>query len=238
VAIKEYSLKKDSGEKLSPHFRVSEFRSKDGADKIRINLNLITVLEKLFTELNCGKINITSGYRTNHHSIAVGGYSGDQHTKGNAADIICYDKKNNIISAKNVCFALERLNHCGGIGYISNTSTHVDVRGEKTWFDETQKERCTNSWYAYFGIKKPETVSTTVSIPAAKSQPVKVQSFFKPCLKNEISIVNALKSVGSQNSYNYRKSIANANNIQNYTGTAVQNIKMLNLLKIGKLIKP
>ncbi|WP_347993367.1 hypothetical protein [uncultured Eubacterium sp.] len=35
-----------------------------------------------------------------------------------------------------------------------------------------------------------------------------------------------------------RKKIAAANNISNYTGTAAQNEKMLNLLKQGKLIKP
>ena len=35
-----------------------------------------------------------------------------------------------------------------------------------------------------------------------------------------------------------RKKITAANNISNYTGTAAQNEKMLNLLKQGKLIKP
>jgi hypothetical protein len=36
----------------------------------------------------------------------------------------------------------------------------------------------------------------------------------------------------------YRKNIAAANGIKNYTGTAAENTKLLNLLKNGKLIKP
>lgn len=51
------------------------------------------------------------------------------------------------------------------------------------------------------------------------------------------SIVDALKSVGINSSYNYRKQLAKANNIQNYHGSYFQNIKMLNLLKQGKLKK-
>lgn len=51
------------------------------------------------------------------------------------------------------------------------------------------------------------------------------------------SIVDALKSLGIDSSSANRKKIASANGISNYSGTASQNIKMLNLLKQGKLIK-
>ena len=52
------------------------------------------------------------------------------------------------------------------------------------------------------------------------------------------SIVTALNSLGIASSFANRKNIAKVNGISNYTGTASQNIKLLNLLKQGKLIKP
>lgn len=50
-----------------------------------------------------------------------------------------------------------------------------------------------------------------------------------------MSIVEALKAINENSSYEYRSKIASANNIKNYTGTSVQNSQ---LLKEGKLIKP
>lgn len=63
--------------------------------------------------------------------------------------------------------------------------------------------------------------------------------YFSKCASSYTSIVDALKSVGcTDTSLTYRKKIAAANGISNYSGTASQNISMLNLLKQGKLIKP
>lgn len=89
MSTKIYSLNKDGEKFLSAHFQVKEFKCKDGSDKILINTDLINALEALYKHLNCKAINITSGYRTPTHSVKVGGYSTDQHTKGNAADITC-----------------------------------------------------------------------------------------------------------------------------------------------------
>lgn len=49
------------------------------------------------------------------------------------------------------------------------------------------------------------------------------------------SIVDALKSIGYDSSYNSRKKLAALNGINGYTGTPNQNSTMLNLLKQGKL---
>jgi hypothetical protein len=155
MSVKTYSYKTDKNKSLSAHFKVKEFRCKDGNDKILINSDLITVLEKLFDKLDCDTMNVQSGYRTNTHSAKVGGYAGDQHTQGNAADIWC-KKNGKKMDATEICCALEELNHQGGVGYISKTNVHVDVRGKKVWFDETRNERTTESWYKYFGIAKPE----------------------------------------------------------------------------------
>lgn len=60
-------------------------------------------------------------------------------------------------------------------------------------------------------------------------------------LKNEtykgVSIVDALKEIKIDSSFEHRKELAIKNNIQNYTETATQNTKLLNLLKQGKLLK-
>lgn len=52
-----------------------------------------------------------------------------------------------------------------------------------------------------------------------------------------VSIVDALKEIKVESSFEHRKELALKNNIQNYTGTATQNTKLLNLLKQGKLLK-
>ena len=61
--------------------------------------------------------------------------------------------------------------------------------------------------------------------------------YFAKCDADETSIVDALKSVGVNSGFSNRKKIAVANGIENYTGSADQNIKLLNLMKQGKLIK-
>lgn len=50
------------------------------------------------------------------------------------------------------------------------------------------------------------------------------------------SIIDALKSIGVDSSFNNRKIIASKNGISNYTGSAQQNIILLNLFKQGKLV--
>lgn len=71
-----------------------------------------------------------------------------------------------------------------------------------------------------------------------QSQDTQSSEYFAKCNYTGHSIVDGLKSVGSDSSYNYRKSIATVNNIQNYSGKASQNITMLNMLKQGILIRP
>lgn len=62
--------------------------------------------------------------------------------------------------------------------------------------------------------------------------------YFPVCSYTGASISAALKGIGADGSYAYRKEIAAANEIDGYAGTAAQNSQMLQLLKVGKLIKP
>ncbi|MBR6414296.1 MAG: hypothetical protein IKS21_06780 [Oscillospiraceae bacterium] len=62
--------------------------------------------------------------------------------------------------------------------------------------------------------------------------------YYPSCSASFTSIVDALNSIGVNSSYSHRSTIASANNITNYSGTASQNTTMLNLLKQGRLINP
>lgn len=50
-----------------------------------------------------------------------------------------------------------------------------------------------------------------------------------------VSIVDGLKGIGVDSSYEYRSRLANANGISNYCGSAEQNTQMLEMLKNGTL---
>ena len=64
------------------------------------------------------------------------------------------------------------------------------------------------------------------------------KEFYPPCASSYTSIVDGLKSIGEESSYEYRSTIAKVNGISNYSGTAAQNTEMLNKLKNGTLINP
>ena len=62
-------------------------------------------------------------------------------------------------------------------------------------------------------------------------------SYYKKYTGSSGSLVDALKAIGVNSSYDNRKAIAKKNGISNYEGTASQNEKLLSLLKQGKLKK-
>lgn len=157
MGVKTYSLATDGDKKITEHFRVREFRCKDGSDTILISTELVEMLEKLRKKLGCS-ININSGYRTISHNKRIGGSGTSKHCKGLAADIIC-KRDGKTVSAKEVCAAAQDINF-DGIAYISNTATHVDVRGSRWWADETRNNKRVSDFYAYFGMAYPEPTAT------------------------------------------------------------------------------
>ena len=62
-------------------------------------------------------------------------------------------------------------------------------------------------------------------------------AYYKKYTGKSTSLVDALASIGVDSSFTNRKKIAKANSITNYSGTAAQNTKLLELLKNGKLKK-
>ena len=98
-----------------------------------------------------------------------------------------------------------------------------------------------NSKIMGYGRPDYSVLSTTTASKTTNngSSASKGTSYYPKCRKTIFSLVDALSSVGVKDtSKTYRKKIATANGIKNYSGTALQNLKLLNLLKSGKLIKP
>ncbi len=62
--------------------------------------------------------------------------------------------------------------------------------------------------------------------------------YYPACSSECNTLIDALNSINVDSSKEYRKHIAKANDILNYSYTAEQNTYMLNLLKAGKLINP
>lgn len=66
---------------------------------------------------------------------------------------------------------------------------------------------------------------------------VSTATYYPAYTGNSISLVDALKAIGTDGSYSARKQIAEKNGIYDYLGTEKQNTKLLTLLKAGKLLK-
>ncbi len=146
-----------NNEKLTSHFRVGEFCCKCGkTHETKLDNELVEKLEELFTFLDCSKIIVNSGYRCPDHDRTVGGSGGGMHTKGQAADIVCYDKEGRIYPAGVVCCAAQEIGF-GGIANIDRTYTavHVDTRSGSKWYGDeavpggTAASVCDN-FYEYF----------------------------------------------------------------------------------------
>ncbi len=82
-------------------------------------------------------------------------------------------------------------------------------------------------------IKKEEVETTPINTQIKET----VNEYLNNSNYNEGSIVDALKEINIDSSYQYRKKLALANGITNYHGTYDQNIKLLRLLKNGQLKK-
>lgn len=136
MSVKEYSYEKNGNDKLSPHFRVKEFRARRGSkidgDKILVSDELIEMLEKLSRAVRYRAIVVTDGYRTEEYDKILTGKAG-QHTKGLAADVWVDG-----FTAYELAAIAELLGF-DGIGVINARCVHLDVRGYKSFFVENSK---------------------------------------------------------------------------------------------------
>lgn len=174
MAVKEYSYAKQGQLRLSTHFRVHEFASKDGnylySDTVLIDDALVAKLEELYQRLcdigyDVKYININSGYRTRQHDIDAGGNGSGQHTLGKAADFdvqvssrkpYVIDRSGTYyIDAQYLCSVMQDLGW-KGIGYIGGKAVHGDTRTGKWWGNEVTGASISD-FYTAFSVPKVDT---------------------------------------------------------------------------------
>lgn len=168
MSVKTYSLKRDGQKKLQPNFRVREFASQDGEDKILIDLELVEYLQKLRDCLQLSSMVIVSGYRTPARNKAVGGAASSQHLKGKAVDACAY-KGGKILDPKYLCCAAEVLG-MDGIALIQ-TCAHLDTRGYQSWFDENYSNTKIESfghksWFTYCEVGNLDFMLNPFEMPS------------------------------------------------------------------------
>lgn len=133
MAIQAYSLSKEGYKQLSPHFRVREFRCRDGSDPIFVDDALVSILQKIREHFGKALI-ITSGYRTPAHNKASGGAAYSQHLYGRAADFKVAGVGPDTVAA----YAETLLPDRGGIGVYPPKAgraegwVHIDTRASKS----------------------------------------------------------------------------------------------------------
>ncbi len=129
MSVKTYSLKKDADKKLSENFKVREFRSRDGTDKILVDEKLVKFLQKLRDKF--GVINISSAYRTASYNRKVGGVANSQHLYGLAADVTLKDNSKLLEAARYA----EKIGFTGiGLDDKYENFIHLDTRKKKSFF--------------------------------------------------------------------------------------------------------
>lgn len=163
MAIKTYYVSKLGRDyKISPHFKLREFQSRDGADKVLISDELLAKLEELRAYLGgdgVATVGINSGFRTEAYNRSIGGASGSRHTKGDAADVVC-KQNGKRISGKLICALCQTLGFKGvALNKGSGYSVHLDMRPSGTYRGDEQDGYGNNvggDFYKYFDITKAQ----------------------------------------------------------------------------------
>ena len=154
-----------------------------------------------------------------------------------------YNSENNYYTIKCLC---------------SNKLLTVDYNNKNNIIQKDEKKTFEQQWFivkkgnnyeiiSYIGLLmdvngKGENLGTNISCSLRTgdlNQQFQFKSpYFPKTTYQGISIVDGLKAINAQSSFDYRKKIAIINDIKDYEGIDFQNLKLLDLLKKGVLIKP
>ena len=117
--------------KLTDHFTLDEFQSKDGAAmpaEVAINIYRVAMELEVLRRRVGKRITINSGYRSPAHNAAVGGAQNSQHMKGTAADIVVDGMKPEEVAATIQALADQNKMQVGWMK-IYPSFVHFDIRG-------------------------------------------------------------------------------------------------------------
>ena len=159
--VREYSLRRDGDLQLSPHFRLSEFASKDGSDKVLVDDAIVDLLEQIRAAAG-GAVTINSAYRSPAHNAAVGGVSSSQHLYGRAADIVVEGASPLLVGQ----MAEHYLDRRGGIG-VYRTFTHVDTRAIRSRWDQRSGHQVVVGGWSGWEAEDMNTYRTLAEVPAS-----------------------------------------------------------------------
>lgn len=114
--------------------------------------------------------------------------------------------------------------------------TAEELKNKGTWAKDgygniTKTWSTTVDWYCLIDTRDGSKTADTYAANTGSS-------YFTKYTGSSGSLVDALNSIDAKSDSEYRTEIAKVNGIDNYTKSASQNTKLLNLLKEGKLIKP
>lgn len=148
--------------KVSEHFKLKELQCKDGTDLVKYCPETLEMIEKLRALTECKRVNVTSGYRTPAHNRAIGGASSSSHTEGYAIDCNFEGSK---YSHKQICCMAQDLG-MRGIGYISSTAVHLDMKNRTYRGDERYgySNNVGGDFYKYFNIEKGSLPTSKVEV--------------------------------------------------------------------------
>lgn len=125
-SVREFSLTADGETQISANFKVSEFRCKDGSDKILIDMDFVKEKLQPIRDHFGASVKIKSGYRTESYNTKVGGAKSSYHMQGRAFDIVVEGH-----TPLEVAQYAQTLGITGIIQY--NGFVHVDSRHTKYW---------------------------------------------------------------------------------------------------------
>jgi hypothetical protein len=189
---KAYISKLGTDYKISDHFNLGEMQCKDGSDLVLYSTELMEMLEKL-RSYGGFTITINSGYRTAAYNKSIGGATESQHMKGTAADVVV--NKNGIaVDAEKICCLAQTLGFYG-IGYISETAVHLDMRESGSYRGDERSNYSNNvgnDFYSYFNINKSVIESLKVmATNEMKEEDEMTQEQFDQMMENYMSRLKA-----------------------------------------------
>lgn len=122
--IMTFSLRLDGEINISEHFKVREFKCRDGSDKVVVDVDFVKdELERIRNGFN-KPVRINSAYRTPTYNTLVGGAKDSYHMKGQAFDIVVDGK-----TPEEVASLAYKIG-CGGV-IRYNSFVHVDSRTKR-----------------------------------------------------------------------------------------------------------
>jgi len=173
MSVQTYSLARDGNAQIAPNFRIREFASGCGSDKILIDTRLPRVLQRIRAILGNKAVTVNSGYRSPEHNAKAGGAPQSLHMGGMAADIsIAGVPPVDMCRAAETALAESKIP--GGIClYTGRSFVHVDVRGVR-WRgqDDGNGARNVNGWSPMPAPALPATPTPTpVPLPPHAAVP-------------------------------------------------------------------